>query len=193
MAEDVEELISTYSLYEPILIGHSMGGKVAMQVASNLSEQIQKVVVEDIAPRQYDNRHGDILDALFRLSLDGVEALGELDKALAIDIPDKQLRGFLLQNLARDAGAFKWKLNLPALRQHVSAITAAPDLKDDIEVPTLFVRGECSDYIQLPQDEQLIASHFLDYDIVTVPRAGHWVHAFSAQDFAKAVDDFLEK
>lgn len=193
MTADVEELIAAYSLYEPIVIGHSMGGKVAMQLASNLSEQIQKLVVEDIAPRQYDNRHGDILDALFRLSLDGAEALGQLDKALAVDIPDKHLRGFLLQNLSRDAGEFKWKLNLPALRQHVDAITAAPTLEDDIEVPCLFVRGEYSDYIQLPQDEQLIASHFINYDIVTIPKTGHWVHGFALQEFAKAVDDFLEK
>ena len=193
MAADVEELISTYSLYEPIIIGHSMGGKVAMQVASNLSEQVEKLVVEDIAPRQYDNRHGDILDALYRLSLDGAEALSDLDKTLAVDIPDKNLRGFLLQNLSREAGEFKWKLNLPVLRQHVDSITAAPTLNDDIEVPILFVKGEYSDYIQLPQDNQLIASYFLDYDIVTIPKSGHWVHAFCPKEFAKAVDDFLEK
>lgn len=193
MACDVEDLISTYSLYEPILIGHSMGGKVAMQVASNLSEQISKVVIEDIAPREYDNRHGDILDALYKLSLDGAVALADLDRALAVDIPDKTVRGFLLQNLSREAGEFKWKLNLPALRQHVDSITAAPTLNDEIGVPALFVKGEYSDYIQLPQDDLLIGSYFLDYDIVTIPKTGHWVHAFSYRNFVEVVDDFLEK
>ena len=193
MANDVIEFITTYNLYEPTLLGHSMGGKVAMQVSSQLREQIKQLIVVDIAPKAYENRHGFILDALYKLSIQDANALNELDKALTPDIPDKGLRGFLLKNLERESGTFKWKLNLPVLRDNVDSITAAPTIEPCIDIPTLFIKGQYSDYIKLPDDEQLIATYFDNYDINTIQKTGHWVHAMAPQAFMSTVNEFLTR
>ncbi len=191
MAGDVSAFINEHRIYAPTLMGHSMGGKVAMQVAFENEEQIKSLVVVDIAPKPYENRHGGILEAMYRLSLSDFSALTDLDAALSQDIPVKELRAFILKNMARDAGMFKWKINVPILRDNIARITEAPILEGRIDVPSLFIKGAYSDYIDVPEDESLIASFFENYYIDIVPKAGHWVHAQNPEVFLNMVQAFL--
>jgi len=191
MAQDVLEFMYSHHLENPILLGHSMGGKVVMQLASDCPVSLLKLIVVDIAPKRYSDRHRQILDALSRLSLGDKSSLSELDQALSRDIADPALRKFLLKNCERNADQFAWKINLEGLRKDYDAIAAAPDLTEIIESPTLFVRGEKSDYIQLPDDERLIRKHFSDYRLKTISGSGHWVHVEAPALFMEVIDDFL--
>jgi esterase len=142
-------------------------------------------------PKAYQNRHSGILDAMYRLSLSDFSALIDLDKALSQDIPVKEIRAFILKNLAREAGSFRWKVNLPVLRDNVALITGAPHLVGRIKIPTFFIKGAYSDYIDLPKDEALMESLFEHYDIDIVPKAGHWVHAQNPEAFLHVLQTFL--
>lgn len=191
MAQDVLEFILHHRLESPVLLGHSMGGKVIMQAASDSSVDLSKLIVVDIAPKAYDLRHLFILKALEKIGLGDLRSLSELDHVLSLDIPDPVLRGFLLKNVIRDSDGLRWKINLEGLTRGYSDIAASPSLRPSIELPTLFVRGGRSDYILLPQDDLTISTFFEDYQISTLDGVGHWVHIEAMDQFISVVLDFL--
>lgn len=190
MANDVLDFIRIHHLESPILMGHSMGGKVVMQAASDALFDIQKIIVVDIAPREYDSRHLSILRAMHAVSLGDLSSVLALDSALKRDIPDPFIRGFLLKNVVRQADGLRWKINLEAFLDHYSDIAASPILRLDISIPTLFIRGALSDYIEA-SDEAIILTHFDGCRFVTIPGVGHYVHVEAQELFLSAVLDFL--
>jgi esterase len=191
LAADLGEFMAGRGLETASVIGHSLGGKTAMQFALQFPRQVEKLVVADMAPRAYAPMHDKIFAALLALDLPKFQSRQQIEDALAAEIPKLVLRRFLLKNLGRNStGGFFWKINLrglaknyPQLGEPVSA--AAPFTK-----PALFIRGGKSDYLN-PDDEPLIRELFPQAQIRTIAAAGHWLHADQPEEFLRLLLDFL--
>lgn len=192
MADDVARLIGNLDLGACHLLGHSMGGKVAMILALTHPGLVTDLVIADIAPVVYAHDHDELVDAALGLRLEALGSRADADRALADSIGDASLRGFLLQNLARDGDGWRWRVNWPAIRREMEKLTAFIDLPDDwrIDLPALFIRGSKSDYVG---DEEIaqIERHFDNAEFATIENAGHWLHAEQPQAFIERVLDFL--
>jgi pimeloyl-ACP methyl ester carboxylesterase len=171
------------------VLGHSMGGKAAMALALEHPGRVRRLVVADIAPVTYEDRQGPLLDAMRRLDLSHVARRSDADRALARDIPDAGIRGFLLQSL--DAASGRWKLNLAALAGEMPSILGFPDYTGSFEGPALFLSGGASDYV-LPEHRAAIRARFPAARFVKIPAAGHWLHADAPEAFAATVAAFLD-
>jgi pimeloyl-ACP methyl ester carboxylesterase len=191
MAADVDEFFSAHGLESALVIGHSMGGKTAMQLALQFPHCVQKLVVADIAPRAYAPAHDKIFAALLALNLATFQNRTQIEAALAPEIPDLVLRRFLLKNLGRNqAGGFFWKINLPALAENYWRLREPVAGAAPFAGPALFIRGGRSNYI-LPEDEPLIRQWFPAARIETLVEAGHWLHAEKPEEFLRLVWDFI--
>jgi len=193
MAEDLSEFMEARHISEAFLLGHSMGGKTAMQFATTWPHRVRKLIVADIAPKAYPPYHKHILDALWSLDLSAAKDRAELDKELALRLPEVPLRSFLLKNLMRhEDGKFTWKIDLETIREKYGNITAAPNITQSFTKPTLFIRGTASDYI-LPEDESDIRNYFPAAEFAIINGAGHWLHAEKPLEFLQHTMEFLEK
>jgi pimeloyl-ACP methyl ester carboxylesterase len=191
MAEDVNELLAARGLESVSLVGHSMGGKVAMQFALQFPGKVEKLLVEDMAPRAYLPSHNKIFTALLALDLPAFKARQEIEEALAPGIPSLMLRRFLLKNLGRSPdGTFFWKMNLRGLSENYLPMGGPVSSPVPFEKPALFIRGGKSNYLNA-EDEPLIRQLFPRAEIKTIAEAGHWVHADRLEEFLKLVLDFL--
>ena len=191
MAEDVAEFMQTNLLKEAHVLGHSMGGKTAMHFALLHPGSVRRLVVVDVAPRAYAPRHNQILEAMLSLDLTHLTDRKQIEKALEPQIPELALRQFLIKSVARlPGGELVWKLNLKGINTHYDKLNAELTSGRPFEKPTLFVRGEKSDYIG-ESDELLIRRLFPAADFRTIEGAGHWVHADAPKVFVDMVLDFL--
>jgi pimeloyl-ACP methyl ester carboxylesterase len=190
MAEDVYELCQRLELDKVHVLGHSLGGKVAMQFASSYPELVAKLVVVDISPKQYFSEHTPLMDAMMSLDLAQFDSRSEADKALSAKISDKTVRQFLLMNLQADNGELKWRINLPALKANYQHLMAAVCENTELHMPSLFVYGELSEYVTA-EDQKLIRQRFTQAKFKSIDKAGHWVHAEKPQQFKQVVEDFL--
>lgn len=191
MAEDIRQFMEQHWMFSATVVGHSMGGKVAMQLALSHPEMVEKLVVIDMEPGKADDNHSSIFRALLDLDLSKMTARKDIDAYLTDRISDAGTRQFLLKNVTReDDGRFTWKMNLPVLWQHYSDILAGVT-GDPYDKPALFIRGSRSDYIK-DADLPLIRTLFPKADIVTVEGAGHWVHADKPDELLKLLKEFLQ-
>lgn len=191
MAEDVREFMQAHALSSAYILGHSMGGKVAMQFALTWPEQVAKLVVVDIAPRASAPQLEYIFQALLSLDLRVFRTRKEIDHALAKRIPDESLRGFLLKNVTHNQdGKFEWGIDLQAIHDNYPEINRGIESRTRFDKPVLFIRGERSDYVT-ERDTGAIRRMFPYSKIVTVPGVGHWVHAEARRRFARIVVAFL--
>lgn len=191
MAADVEKFFAAQKIESAHVIGHSMGGKVAMQFALDFPERVKKLVVVDMAPRAYQRKHDHIFQALLALDLASFQTRSEIEIALAPKIPSLNLRRFLLKNLGRDEqGKFFWKMNLRGVSENYSRLGEVLSPKHRFERPALFIRGGKSDYVNAT-DEVDIRRLFPLAEIQTIPAADHWVHADAPEEFVRLVLDFL--
>ncbi len=192
MAADVVALLDQLQLSAAHVLGHSMGGKVAMTMSHAYPDRVSKLVVADIAPVSYAHDYADILAPILQLDLTTVANRKQVDQALATSIPDPGIRLFLLQNLVFDQGRARWKLNWPVLQQSMSLITGFVDISDwHIPQPSLFIRGDLSDYVDAEHWQQ-IQQHFSAAQLVSLEQAGHWLHAEQPQAFLASVLSFLQ-
>lgn len=190
MAGDVLELMDAQHIASAYLLGHSMGGKVAMQFAVSYPERVDKLVVVDIAPRAYSRIHDEILEALISLNLTGLQSRQAVEGELARKIPDSAVRQFLMKNLTRDpSGAFSWKANLDVISRNYEEIAREINATRSFSKPTLFVKGDRSDYL-LASDIPFIHRLFPTAVVLSVD-TGHWIHAESPNRFADVVLNFL--
>lgn len=192
MAEDVIALADAEELSEFHLLGHSMGGKIAMEIALRYPRRVRSLIVADIAPVAYDARHNDIIDALLTIDTDALSSRQEADKLLADSIESKGVRQFLLKNLRKENERWFWRFNLAALQKNYKTLIGAPTKEGQYGGPVLFIRGELSDYVQESHREE-IASRFPHARPVTIKQTGHWLHAEKSTEFNKAVADFLQQ
>jgi esterase len=189
LGADLLEYMDQQGLRDATLLGHSMGGKVAMQAALVAPGRVDRLIVVDIAPRAYDPAHDDLMEALASLDLSSCATREEADARLLV--PDATVRQFLLTNLKRDdAGRLGWRMNLPALREQYPHLLQAVTGPAPYPGPALFVAGGTSAYIQ-SGDEAGIRALFPLARIVTIQGAGHWVHAARPEEFAREVEHFL--
>jgi len=191
MSADVLELMERQKITGPNVLGHSLGGKVAMQLATDYPERIEKLVVVDIAPRAYPPVYRQLLLTLRSLDLDLYQTFGELDRALAATVPDTPTRQLVLKNVARgDNRRLRWKIDIEAIANHYDNLVEAISPHNVFAKPTLFVRGGRSDYIGAG-DVSLIRRLFPAARVETIPAAGHWVHADAPDEFLRVVSGFL--
>jgi esterase len=191
MCADVLEYIEDNELVNPIILGHSLGGKVAMKFTFTYPDKIEKLIVVDISPRKYNaDFHKNLLATLYKLPLVDFDKREEIDSLLSSTYEDKGMRLFLLKNLYRNENKeFAWRFNIEVLLEKVSNIQQADFIKGVCDIPTHFIRGGNSNYITT-EDELIINKHFSDFSIATIDGAGHWLHAESPERFYNEVMGF---
>ncbi|MBN1131744.1 MAG: alpha/beta fold hydrolase [Bacteroidales bacterium] len=206
MRDDLAGFMDRLKIRRAILLGHSMGGKTAMFFAERYPERVQTLISVDMGPGPYHDLaemshfaadHAAMMDAMLGLDLSSMEGREDIDRALAPHIGSDRIRGFLLKNVGRNENEnFEWRINLKVLRKNLDNILDGLDItaiskKGGITgFPALFVAGERSDYIR-PQDHVMIKSVFPAAEIVSIPNAGHWVHAEQPELLIKNIRYFL--
>ncbi|WP_076918665.1 alpha/beta fold hydrolase [Pseudoalteromonas sp. SK18] len=191
MANDIVQLMATLKIQKAHIVGHSMGGKVAMQVALTHSELVDKLVVLDIAPVSYPGRHTQILEALNAVKNADISDRKQADLIMQPYIEELGVRQFLLKSLYKnDEGKFVWRFNLSVLDNKYSTITDNINANNSCLCETLFIKGNDSDYI-LAEHRDAINALFKNVSAKIIHGAGHWLHAQKPQAVNKAINDFL--
>jgi len=191
MVEAVEDFIHDQSLVDPILAGHSVGGKLAMMISLRHPERVPALISIDIAPRRFQASHLEIIAAMRELPLDSIGGRGDADRALAEAVPDPAVRAFFLKNLVRDGERFRWRLNLDAVAADYDALLGWQSPGTTYDGPTLFVGGEHSRYLQAERDTSAIRHLFPAARIHMIPDAGHWLHADKPGELLAIMNRFL--
>lgn len=190
MAADLLELMSTLAIDQADFIGHSIGGKTVMQLAQQTPERVGRMVLVDMAPGPYSDRHSKIFKKLLTLDLGQYERRSEIDSAMQTDIPEPAVRQFLLTNVERAETGFRWRINLDALFCNYPTLLQSVIPTMMLTQPTLFLAGAKSDYIS-DDDITEIPTLFENVTIETISDAGHWIHAEQPEAFLGAVRRFL--
>ncbi|MDB4088379.1 alpha/beta fold hydrolase [Flavobacteriales bacterium] len=192
MVNDVAELIEDEGLEKVTIIGHSMGGKTAMTFAAEYPQYLNKLIVVDIAPKNYPPHHQEIIDALYSLDLPLLKSRREADEVMSKSIKTDGTRLFLLKNLNREKeGGYSWKMNLDMLSKEIEKVIDITLIPFPIQIPTLFIRGGDSGYI-LDSDFDKIEALFPSSDIETIEGSGHWVHAEKPKELLELISEFLD-
>lgn len=206
MKEDMAEFFRQQNIEKAIVLGHSMGGKTAMCFAADYPEKIEKLIVADIAPKDYFqlkdesqyHLHNNILLAMREIDLSQVASRSEVGDMLNEKIDNLMIVQFLLKNVHRNKAThnFEWRLNLKVLYENLDEIIKGVDERwftDRIPIfnyPVLFIKGANSNYIS-EEDFSVINTIYPDARIVTIPGAGHWLHAEQPELFLKAIEEFV--
>ena len=195
MAEDVRQLIIRLGLKSCCIVGHSMGGKVAMQLALSFPDLVEKLVVVDIAPVSYPEDaigHMNVLAAMDAVKLDSIKSRTEAEVTLEEFIPEEATRKFVLTNIVRNKeGSFEWRLNKDAIRKNYANLRAELIATMSFSKPVLFVKGSLSPYIKSEHEAQ-IKKLFPAASVKRIMDAGHWLHAEQPQALQKILLKFLE-
>lgn len=192
MALDVLEFLQDHNLKNVILLGHSMGGKIAMKFALEYPMRIKKLIIADIAPKKYKIIHQHIIEALLSINTTKISKREEAESQLSMKIKSLVLRKFLLKNLYRDGNnQYQWKINLKAICNNLDQLGEQVVFRNTYEKDTLFIKGEKSDYIT-SDDEKEILSLFPKSKFETIPGASHWLHAEKPELFIEEIFQFLK-
>lgn len=190
MAEDVKDTLDHQGLDQVILLGHSMGGKIAMEFALRYPDRVNKLILADISPVQNRPRHLEILSALDGIDLNNLQSRQQADQQLTLSITETGVRQFLLKSLYKEDDHFRWRFNIKALIANYPQLLEAPPSKGPYTGPVLFIKGAESDYL-LPEHQSLIQQLFPHSKAKVIMGTGHWLHAEKPVAFAKIVTDFL--
>ena len=191
MAADIMAFCEDHRLLRPLILGHSMGGKVAMQFALSFPERVDRMVIADIGPGKKVGSHDTVLKALGKIDPGKLNRRAEAERMLLGDLKDKNLCLFLLKNLKRKpGGGYRWQMNLDALARNY------PNIQKELSAPpysgpVLFIRGENSDYVP-DSAKPHIRKLFPQARFETVPRAGHWLHWENPEVFLFLTRAFLK-
>jgi len=189
LAEDVVAFVERHQLEKIHLIGHSMGGKVAMQLAISFPHLLDQLIIADIAPKIYTGNHETIFEAFKGLSLATIDSRKQADKALETLLPEFSVRQFILKNLARNIdGQYYWRPAVEYIHSNYAHILSA--IEGKYKGSTLFIKGEKSNYIT-QEDHENILQQFPQASITTIENAGHWVHAEQPLAFFETAKHFL--
>ena len=194
MSEDVVKYILDNQLTRPILLGHSLGGKVAMALAFKNPDIVSKLIIIDIAPKKYSTDfHRSVLEIVSGLELNNFNHRSEVDNFLSKKIASYGIRQFLLKNLYRDQQKnLRWRFNFQDIYKNLRNIETAEFVKGVCTLPTYFFRGDQSTYV-LKSDEVSISNHFSNYNIITIENAGHWLHADNPNQLFNSVISLTTK
>ena len=202
LKDDLIRFYEKHKIEKATILGHSMGGKVAMWFAADFPEKVEKLVIADIAPKNYlllnDNSqfylHQNILLAMQEIDFSIVHSRNDVDDFMSEKLDDARIRQFLLKNITKDSKTklYKWRVNAEVLYEHLEEIVSGvnkiwfDDRIPIVSYPVIFIRGLRSNYI-LDEDADEIRQIYPDAKIVDIPEAGHWLHAEQPEEFMEAV------
>ncbi len=190
MTEDVLALMDDLGVESAHLLGHSMGGKVVMNLAQQFPNRVEKLIVADIGPKHYPVHHDKILKGLRAVPLAAIDRRTEAESFMEPFIPEMGVRQFLIKSLFQPSkGVWQWRFNLDAIEQNIGQVGLEMDLLD-YEGETLFLRGGASNYI-VDEDWADIKMVFPNAFLSTIDGAGHWLHAEQPEAFVQEVRSFL--
>lgn len=194
MVADLLEFMQQHGIERTHLLGHSMGGKVVMEFALRYPEKVDKLIVVDVAPVEYEDRHSQVFKALFAVDLTTLESRQQAEATLRQYLGnDESTVQFLMKGLYRDdSNKFQWRFNVQALYEAYYAISDGVRSDKPFEGQTLFVKGQKSNYIDASNYSEIM-DLFPHNELAEIPGAGHWVHADNPQAFIEAVDKFLSE
>ena len=193
LAADVKNYMEHHKIAKTALIGHSMGGKTAMQFACTHPKLIEKLIIADIAPKYYPPHHNQIMNGLLALNFDEITSRGDADTELAKHLSDIGVRQFLLKNLYWiEKGKLGFRFNLLVLQHKMEEIGENISSSATYLGETLFLRGDKSEYI-LQNDFDNIKKHFPKASLETIPNSGHWLHAENPKAFFSSSLEFLNR
>ncbi|MGC4041310.1 MAG: alpha/beta fold hydrolase [Flavobacterium sp.] len=191
MSNDILEYCHYYNLNKVSIIGHSMGGKVAMLFATSHPEMVEKLIVADIGPKYYAPHHQDILAGLNAVDFTTKPDRSQVEETLYPFITDFGTRQFLMKNLYwKEPGQLDFRFNLPVFNAQIEGIGEALPEANHFDKPTMFIRGGNSRYI-LDTDLPDIKKHFPNMELATIPNVGHWLHAENPKQFFEETAGFL--
>tara|TARA_B110000483_G_C18198474_1_gene544151 strand:- start:1891 stop:2655 length:765 start_codon:yes stop_codon:yes gene_type:complete len=191
MVEDLREFCETNYIFNCHLLGHSMGGKVAMQFAINYPAYIDKLIIADIAPVRYEPGHNEIFEALRKVDLSLIKKREEVDQILQEKISNYDVRQFLMKGLTRgEENKFEWKFNLTAIWKNYQNILSTFEASEPFEKPSLFISGGNSSYVNT-SNYDVINHYFPNNSKEVIENVGHWLHAESPKVFYEKTFNFL--
>lgn len=195
LADDLYEFIEDHQIVNPILIGHSMGGKVAMNFALDNPGKIEKLVVVDISLREYPARqeHMDIIHAMRQVNFDEIDSRSDVEAIVAKSVKSKRVSMFIMKNLYRiGQKRYAWRMNVNGIYENIENVFIAVESPHTFDKPTLFIKGGASNYL-LDSDYPLIKKKFPSAQLATIDGASHWVHADKPDELCQALSSFLGK
>jgi esterase len=193
MAQDIVELMDHLSIDSAYFVGHSLGGKVAMQLAMSEANRVKSLVIVDIAPVKYQDNNSIIINNLYDLSKVIIKDRKMADSFLSLQGVELFVRAFLLKNLRRNtAGNFELKININAIKANYENHLSAAPQGEIFTGPCLFLKGENSDYID-QQQLPIIQSIFPKSSVKTIEAVGHWLHAEKPELFNQLVSQFIDE
>jgi esterase len=188
----ISELVASLNIKRLNIVGHSLGGKVAMRLALNQHELISHLIVLDIAPIKYCARHTNVFQGLNNVALADITSRNEAEVALSKYVEDGSTKQFLLKSLYNINGIWKWRFNLELLQADYSKLSAAIVSEQPFDGPVLFIKGELSDYL-LPEHKQAVINLFPNSQSKMISGTGHWLHAEKSELCTKIILAFLIK
>lgn len=191
MSADVYALLQEKRIKNAVVLGHSMGGKVAMHLALHHADMVQKLIVVDIAPKKYrSGAHDDVFNAIKNVDLNTITTRKEAEQAMIPYLGDFGTRQFVLKSLEREGDKFKWKFNIEVLMNAYNEVIDEIRPGNTFDGQVLFIKGSLSLYIK-PEDEPFIKQLFPQAAIRSIEQAGHWLHADKPDDTFKMVSSFV--
>lgn len=190
---DLYEFIEEHEIKNPVLMGHSLGGKVAIRFALENPDLVKRLVVVDISQKSYPPRpeHLQIIKAIDAIDPEAIKDRHEAEEKMAELIPQERVRQFILKNLHRTSrNGFEWRLNVDGIASNLDNMFDGVEIANTFEKPTLFVKGGASDYILL-EDFPRIRKNFPKAEIFTIGGASHWVHAEAPELFFQLTSGFM--
>ena len=191
MAEDLMNLIIKENIIQPILLGHSMGGKTALMFVKKFPNILSKLIVADIGIKSYPMHHDLIFKGLNSIDLEKINTRTDAQKKIAIHVEEVGVQQFLLKNLYWiEKGQLAWRMNLNVIEKNIHEILKKINIEINL-TKTLFLRGEMSNYILL-EDFEEIQKKLPNSEIKTIRNVGHWLHSENPLEFYKLVMDFIK-
>lgn len=193
LAEEVLGWMDSTNLSTPAFVGHSLGGKVAMEIALSQPQRCAVAVVADIAPVSYPPHHDSVFAALDAVTSASVQSRSEASEIMSRYLEEDGVIQFLLMSLKRTKdGHYDWRFNLQGIKRDYEAVRAEPDVKMPFQGPVLFIKGGDSDYI-LPEHRERVLQLFPAAEVKVMPGCGHWLHAQQPALFNGIVGRFLQQ
>lgn len=195
LMDDLYEFIADRQIINPILIGHSMGGKVAMNFALENPSKVDKLIVVDISLREYPARqeHMQIMHAMLSVNFDTVGSREEVEEIVTESVKSERIRLFIMKNLYRiGKERLAWRMNVQSIYENIENVFIGVDSPFTYDKPALFIKGGASDYIT-ESDYSPIQKKFPAAQFITIEGASHWVHADKPDELCAAFSEFLQK
>jgi len=193
MTEDIFDLFNYLKINKTNLLGHSMGGKLAMLITLLRPNKINKLIIADIAPINYPNDNSNIIDALCKLDLNLVKNRNHADELLSNEIEQKFLRSFLLQNIKLSDGKYKWSINLTTIKKFMKHLRSFPKINIDNKADTksLCIYGQKSDYVN-KNHFKIFKNYFSNILFYKIENAGHFLHIENPDEFYEVSKNFFK-